>query len=105
MEQIWTFITDHTLYVAAGYAMILLVLMVLTLHRINRSIRLQKKQMKNMQDTILNLFACPNGNENEEKTAVTDTAAGGEKGQAVAMAGWTSEQEHLVNEVLGEVFS
>ncbi len=105
MEQLWTFVTDNTLYVAAGYAILLLALTVFSIHRINRSIRLQKKQMKKIQDM---LSAMEPGHERLMKEEVTMSAGAleqEEREQVVTAEGWTREQEHLVNEVLGEVFS
>ena len=104
MEQIWTLIADHTLYVTAGYAVLLLMLMMFALHKINRSIRLQKKHMKKIQEMMQAMDARQNSDAKEE-AVVDDTLSEEGEGQALAMEGWTSEQEHLVNEVLGEVFS
>ena len=104
MEQIWAFIADHTLYTAAGYAVFLLVLMMFAIHRINRSMRLQKKHMKKIQDMMQAMEDRQNGAKVDEP-ATDDIPEDKEEGQALAMDRWTSEQEHLVNEVLGEVFS
>ena len=105
MEQVWTFITENTLYVAAGYAILLLELTVYSIHRINRSIRLQKKQMKKIQDMLSAIEPGQDRVLTEEEAMPASTVDQEEQGQAVPAEGWTREQEHLVNEVLGEVFS
>lgn len=105
MEQVWTFITENTLYVAAGYAILLLALTVYSIHRINRSIRLQKKQMKKIQDMLSAIEPGQDRVLTEEEAMPASTVDQEEQGQAVPAEGWTREQEHLVNEVLGEVFS
>lgn len=108
MEQIGTFFISHSLYTATGCAMILLLFMVFILHRMNQLLRLQKKQMKKIQDTMQILLEQKQVEEKQKKEAAGETGTTADavrKGQASMAAGWTSEQEHLVDEVLDEVFS
>lgn len=88
--------------------MLLLLFMVLILHRMNQLLRLQKKQMKNVQDTMQIILEQKQAEEKQKKEAAGtagNRADAIRKGQASMTAGWTSEQEHLVDEVLEEVFS
>lgn len=107
MEQMQYILTEYAMYIATGWAGIMLIIMAITLHRINKSIRLQKKAAKQLQEEIkevrLQIELQEQHAENLQIAAEMEKAAG--EGEASGSENWTKEQETLVNAVLGEVFS
>lgn len=107
MEQMQYILTEYAMYIAAAWAGIMLIIMAVTLHRINKSIRLHKKATKELQEEIkevrLQIELQEQNVENPQMAADTEKTVKEELDAKTE--NWTKEQETLVNAVLGEVFS
>lgn len=105
MEQMQYILTEYATYIAAGWAGVMFVIMAVTLHRINKSIRLHKKDTKILQEELKEVrlqIEMQEHVQNQETVSDVDTV---KETAASEARNWTKEQENLVNAVLGEVFS
>lgn len=107
MEQMEYLLTEYAAYITAVWAAVMFLFAAVTLHRINKLIRLRKRELQSLQDEISGLrlqIEIQAQQEAESQLAKMPDSderyAAAEKGE-----GWTTEEEKLVNAVLGEVFS
>lgn len=111
MEQMKYVLTEYAVYILAAWAAVMLFFAAVTLHRINKSIRMHKRDIRNLQETtaeILEVIEMQRAESKEVMAAAGINEAEEESETGVSSNGaenWTKEQEILVNAVLGEVFS
>lgn len=106
MEWIRYVLTEYTMYLSAAWMGLILILMVVILHRINKVGRQQKKNTKAMQEQLQDMLCQLEEKEshvvlNNEVVASLEADA---KGSQDMTKTWTKDQEKLINAVLGEVF-
>lgn len=107
MEQMEYLLTEYAVYITAVWAAVMFLFAAVTLHRINKLIRLRKKELQSLQDEISGLrLQIEIQAQQEAESQLTREMDSDEKYEAEEREeGWTTEEETLVNAVLGEVFS
>lgn len=106
MEQMEYLLTEYAVYITAVWAAVMFLFSAVTLHRINKLIKLRKKELRNLQDEISGLrLQIEIQAQQESENKMEKMADSQETQTSTGKEGWTTEEEKLVNAVLGEVFS
>lgn len=106
MELIRFILTEYTMYLSAAWMGLVLIFMVVTLHRINKVGRQQKKSTKALQEQLEDMLCQLEEKERHvilNNDVVASLEADAKESKDITKT-WTKDQEKLINAVLGEVF-